>query len=76
MILVNDISPGCRLKKLRINGNQIESLPCELQGCQLLEELYASENSLHELPPEIGTLKVLRYSQHATIYVLNNAFAQ
>ena len=54
-----------------MNGNQLESLPCELQGCQLLEELYASENGLHEIPSEIGTLHILKYVVNLSIACLS-----
>ena len=40
--------------------NQLAVLPSELQGCEALEELDASDNALAAIPPALGRLQRLK----------------
>ena len=44
---------------LRLDHNEIDSLPLSLEKCKELRGLYLSANQLKELPQEIGSLLAL-----------------
>ena len=47
------------MKKLKINGNKLRTLPPELSGCRSLEIVNASENVIQSIPAELSTLPAL-----------------
>ena len=45
-----------------------QTLPKEIGGCKSLQELYASENSIQELPT---TMVVRKHADHMVLYIVD-----